>query len=148
MGDHEAVMSIGALAETAGVSPPTIRYYEDIALIPRARRSAAGHRFYTRKDADRLTFIRRCREFGFGLDDVRLLSTLSASPDKDCDEIRDIAERHLATVRDRLAEMRQLEKQLRRFVDTCSSLCCGGPAPDCLSLAEMTPTTPAQAPNP
>lgn len=140
MADHDPVLSIGALAEAAGVTPPTIRYYEEIRLIPPARRSAAGHRHYTGKDVNRLTFIRRCRDLGFGLDEVRLLSALSASPEKDCSEVRDIAAGHLASVRDRLAEMRALEKQLQEFVETCNSLCCGGPASDCLSLAELTST--------
>jgi len=53
MNNHDAVFSIGALSEAAGVSSPTIRYYEDIKLIPPARRSAAGHRHYTRMDANR-----------------------------------------------------------------------------------------------
>jgi len=143
MNDRDAVLSIGTLAEAAGVSAPTIRYYEDIALIPRARRTAARHRYYTRKDVNRLTFIRRCRDLGFGLDDVRLLSDLSVSPDKDCGEVRAIAARHLASVRERLAEMRHLEAQLGQFVEKCNSLCCGGPAQDCLPLAEIGPTTPA-----
>ncbi|RMF39389.1 MAG: MerR family transcriptional regulator [Alphaproteobacteria bacterium] len=137
MPHHDPVLSIGAVAEAAGLSTPTIRYYEEIGLIPPARRSPAGHRRYTRRDIRRLKFIRQCRSFGFGLDEVRLLSTLSVSPDKDCSEVRDIAARHLASVRDRLAEMHRLEKQLQELVETCSSLCRGGPAQDCVSLAEL-----------
>jgi len=138
MVDHEPVFSIGALAEAVGVTPPTIRYYEEISLIPPARRSAAGHRHYTREDVGRLTFIRRCREFGFGLAEVRLLSALSISPDKDCSEVRDIAAGHLASVRNRIVEMRHLAKQLDKFVETCDAQCCGGPAQDCQSLTELT----------
>lgn len=144
MTDQDPVFTIGVLAKAAGVTAPTIRYYEEIKLIPPARRSLAGHRHYTRVDVERLTFIRRCRDFGFGLDDVRLLSALSVSPDKDCGEVRDIAARHLASVRDHLVEIRCLEKQLQKFVETCNSICCGGPAPDCLSLAELTFPEPAQ----
>lgn len=138
MNDHESVFSIGALAEAAGVSPPTIRYYEEIKLIPPARRSAAGHRHYTREDVDRLTFIRRCRDFGFGLEQIRLLSSLSISPDRDCVEVRDIAAEHLAAVRKKVAELRSLERQLQEFVKTCNAICCGGPGRDCVALSELT----------
>ncbi|PWE32366.1 MerR family transcriptional regulator [Maritimibacter sp. 55A14] len=137
MTDHESVFSIGALAEAAGVSPPTIRYYEEIRLIPPARRSAAGHRHYTREDVDRLTFIRRCRDFGFGLDQIRVLSSLALSPDRDCVEVRDIAAAHLTAVRARMVELRSLERQLQEFVETCEAACCGGPGRDCVALAEL-----------
>lgn len=138
MTDHDSVLSIGDLAEAAGVSPPTIRYYEEIKLIPPARRSAAGHRHYTREDVDRLTFIRRCRDFGFGIDQIRLLSSLALSPDRDCVEVRDIAAEHLAAVRSKVAELRSLERQLQEFVETCDAACCGGPGRDCVALAELT----------
>jgi MerR family transcriptional regulator, copper efflux regulator len=138
MTDHDSVFSIGALAEAAAVSPPTIRYYEEIKLIPPARRSAAGHRHYTREDVDRLTFIRRCRDFGFGIDQIRLLSSLALSPDRDCVEVRDIAAEHLAAVQSKVAELRSLEQQLQAFVETCNAACCGGPGRDCVALAELT----------
>ena len=138
MADHESVFSIGALAEAAGVSPPTIRYYEEIKLIPPARRSAAGHRHYTLEDVGRLTFIRRCRDLGFGLEQIRLLSRLSLSPDRDCVEVRDIAAEHLAAMREKVAELRSLERQLQQFVETCNAACCGGPGRDCVALAELT----------
>jgi DNA-binding transcriptional MerR regulator len=138
MTHHDMVFSIGTLAEAAGVSPPTIRYYEEIKLIPPAHRSAAGHRYYSREDVDRLTFIRRCRDFGFGLEQIRLLSSLSISPDRDCVEVRDIAAEHLAAVRKKVAELRRLERQLQEFVKTCNAVCCGGPGRDCVALAELT----------
>lgn len=137
MNHHDAVFPIGALAEATGVSTPTIRYYEEIALIPPARRSAAGHRHYARSDVNRLIFIRRCRDLGFGIDDIRLLSGLALSPDKDCVEIRDIASAHLATVRQKLDELQSLERQLKAFVETCNDACCGGPADECVPLAEL-----------
>jgi DNA-binding transcriptional MerR regulator len=134
---HDAVFPIGMLAELTGVPAPTIRYYEEIALIPPAHRNAAGQRHYTQTDVTRLTFIRRCRDLGFGLDDVRLLSGLALSPDKDCGEVRDIAAAHLAAVRRKLDELQSLERQLQDFVETCEDACCGGPADECRPLAEM-----------
>lgn len=137
MSDTNVVVPIGEAAQASGTSPPTIRYYEEIGLIPPARRSAAGHRHYSRADINRLTFIRRCRDFGFGIDQVRLLSGLAASPEEDCDAVRDIAADHLSSVREKLGELRRLEAQLAGFVTACDGGCRGGASRDCVVLAEL-----------
>lgn len=137
MPDESVVLSIGEAAEASGASTPTIRYYEEIGLIPPARRSAAGHRHYTRTDINRLTFIRRCRDFGFGIEQVRLLSGLAASPAEDCTTVRDIAADHLSSVRHKLKELQRLEEQLAEFVEACDDGCCGGASRDCVVLAEL-----------
>ncbi len=132
MNVHVRVLTIGALAKAAGVTTPTIRYYEEIGLLPPAGRSASGQRIYEATDLERLTFIRRCRDFGFSIDQVRLLSGLSISPDKDCLEVGNIAKAHLGEVRDKLAELRALEKSLAAFAAQCDSACAGGPGRDCV----------------
>lgn len=134
---QDAVFSIGALAEAVALSPPTIRYYEEIKLIPPARRSAAGHRHYAWADVQRLVFIRRCRELGFGLDQIRQLVSLSISADRDCRDVRDIAAEHLQTVQQKLDELQALQNQLQTFVATCDDVCCGGPGGDCQSLMAL-----------
>lgn len=131
------VLSIGALAKAAGVTTPTVRYYEEIGLLPKAGRSASGQRVYDGTDLQRLTFIRRCRNFGFPIEQVKLLAGLSISPDRDCIEARDIASAHLADVRAKLAELRALEKNLEGFVDQCEVACRGGPGSDCVVFKEM-----------
>ena len=136
MPENDPTLSIGQAARAAGVSSPTIRYYEEIGLIPPARRSVAGHRHYGRSEVHRLTFIRRCRDFGFGIDKVRLLAELAADPDEDCGAARDIAADHLSSVRRKLEELRHLEAQLAAFVDACDQACCGGQAGDCVMPKE------------
>lgn len=138
MTTHSRALTIGALAKAAGVSAPTIRYYEEIGLIPRASRSPGGQRAYGETDIERLTFIRRCRDFGFSIDQVRLLADLSVSPDRDCTEVGDIARAHLDEVRRKLAELRELEKSLKVFVDRCETLCSGGPGRDCVVFTDIT----------
>lgn len=138
MPDDDSVFPIGGLSEASGVSPPTIRYYEEIGLIPPARRSAAGRRYYAREDVARLTFIRRCRDFGFGIEQVRLLSGLSTREDSDCAAVRDVAAAHLASVRRKMDELRRLDGQLDQFVRACDAACCGGPSRDCVVLAELS----------
>lgn len=126
---EDCTLTIGKLAKAAGVTTPTIRYYEQIGLLPAADRSETGQRVYGAVDLDRLTFIRRC--FGFGIEQVRLRAGLSISPDKDCREVGDIARGHLKEVQEKMAELKALERSLQRFVAQCDSVCCGGPGREC-----------------
>lgn len=137
MSSRSGALSIGALAKAASVSTPTIRYYEEIGLLPKAGRSASGQRLYEKADVERLTFIRRCRDFGFSIDQVRLLSGLSISIDSDCAEVRDIARLHLVEVRKRLEELRGLERSLNGFVEQCDAICAGGPACNCVVFKKI-----------
>jgi len=137
MRDQRRALTIGALATATGVSAPTIRYYEEIGLLPVAERSAAGRRSYSRVDVERLRFIRRSRDFGFSIDEVRRLSGLSVSTDGDCSAVRDLASAQLATVRERLAELRGLEQSLMGFVGLCDTACAGGPVRDCAVFEDL-----------
>ena len=137
------MLTIGKLAKAAGVSTPTIRYYEEIGLLPPADRSTSGQRVYGAEDLERLTFIRRCRDFGFGIEQVRLLAGLSISADRDCREVGDIARGHLGEVRVKLAELMALERSLQRFVAQCDSVCCGGPGRDCVVFQDLAAEAPA-----
>lgn len=132
-----APLTIGALAARTHCSVPTIRYYEEIGLLPSAHRAANGHRTYTRRDLTRLGFIKRCRDFGFPIEQVRVLTQLFEDGDRACREARDQAQVHLDTVRAKLAELRQLEASLELMVGSCDSTCSTGPARDCCILADM-----------
>lgn len=131
------ILSIGTLARRTGCTVPTIRYYEEIGLLPRATRQAGGHRIYGEADRSRLQFIRRCRDFGFSIEEVRGLVSLSASPGQDCTAVRNMAQAHLDQVREKVRELRALETSLRQFVDGCDTLCAGGPVKDCVILADI-----------
>jgi DNA-binding transcriptional MerR regulator len=138
-------LSIGALADKTGCNAPTIRYYEQIGLLPPALRTAGGHRHYRDADLQRLQFIKRCRDFGFPIEQVRELVAMFENGDGDCAEVRDVAQDQLAAVRSRLAELRALEASLAAFVAGCDSACVGGASRDCciiedLSAADMTVT--------
>ncbi|MCW5663889.1 MAG: helix-turn-helix domain-containing protein [Piscinibacter sp.] len=133
----EAALTIGALADRSGCSVPTIRYYEEIGLIPPARRRDSGHRVYDASAVDLLTFVRHCRDFGFPIEQVRELVSLAASEQRDCFETLDIAHAHLKTVRAKLAELRALERSLARFAKSCSEMCAGGPAARCSILRDL-----------
>jgi MerR family transcriptional regulator, copper efflux regulator len=136
-------LTIGELAERTGCTVPTIRYYEEIGLIPAAKRRPRGHRFYDGTFEELLLFIRRCRDFGFSVDQVRELVALSQTDQRDCSETLEITRSHLESVRARLAELRALERSLARFAASCEATCAGGPAAKCTILKEADAPVPA-----
>jgi len=119
--------SRGTLAKRTGVNAETIRYYETIGLIPEPPRSPGGHRVYDETHLQRLSFIRRCRELGFTLDETRGFLTLVDAGQYTCEQIRDRTQVHLGDVRKRIADLRSMEKVLKQMVAECS----GGLVPDC-----------------
>jgi DNA-binding transcriptional MerR regulator len=131
-------LKIGALAERTGTNAPTIRYYEEIGLLRSADRQAGGQRVYGDADVKRLTFIRRCREFGFSIDQVRSLVALVQDPQSSCMHARDLAQAHLAAVRAKLTELKALERSIVAFVVSCDASCAGGPGPDCVILEDLS----------
>ena len=130
-------LRIGVLAERTGASAPTIRYYEQIGLLPPADRRDGGQRCFGDEDVKRLTFIRQCRDFGFPIEQVRALVSLMTDPERSCLEARDVAQRHLETVRAKLLELKALERSLSGFVQTCEATCAGGPGPACSILEDL-----------
>lgn len=131
-------MTIGTLASATACTVPTIRYYEEIGLLPKATRRMGGHRMYAESDVRRLKFIRRCRDFGFPIDQIRKLLAMVGSPVKDCVEARDVVAVHLDEVRRKLKDLRRLERSLKSFVSACNTQCVGGPANDCVILEDLT----------
>lgn len=133
------------LAGRTRTNAPTIRYYEQIGLMPRADRQEGNQRRYGEEDVRRLTFIRRCREFGFGIDQVRTLAALATDETRSCTEARDLAEAHLRAVREKLRELRILEKTIAGLVETCDARCVGGPGPECVVLDDLSSATSSTA---
>lgn len=130
--------SIGVVAQQTGCSVPTIRYYEEIGLLPAGQRTDAGRRVYGDAAVRRLTFIRRCRDFGFSIEQVRELVGLVDQPDRPCVKVREFAVRHLEQVRERLAELKVLEVSMSQFVRSCDTACAGGQAVNCAILEDLT----------
>ena len=114
------MQTIGEAAKRSGVNIETIRYYEREGIVPAADRSENGRRLYDTAAITRLRFIRRCRDLGFPISDVRALLDLSDNASKHCDEVRAISERHLSDVRERLTDLRELEAALSDLVQSCS----------------------------
>lgn len=114
------MLTIGKLGQAAGVKVPTIRYYEQIGLLPEAERSAGNQRLYGRKALDRLAFIRHARELGFPLDAIRDLLSLSDRPDQPCAAADAIARAQLAAVEARIVRLAALKGELERMIVQCA----------------------------
>ena len=110
-------MLIGKLSAETGVNIETIRYYERVGLLAAPPRTRGGLRMYDQHHVRRLTFIRRSRELGFSLDNIRTLLELSDGK-RDC-AAKELALRHLDDVRGRIASLRRLEKALKRMTEAC-----------------------------
>jgi DNA-binding transcriptional MerR regulator len=109
--------SIGKLGAAAGVKVPTIRYYEEIGLLPPAERSSGNQRLYPPQALARLAFIRHARELGFPLEAIRDLLSLADRPEQACAAADAIASEQLAAVRARIARLQALEGELARMLD-------------------------------
>ncbi|MDP1902605.1 MAG: Cd(II)/Pb(II)-responsive transcriptional regulator [Rubrivivax sp.] len=114
-------MRIGNLAEATGTPVETIRFYEREGLIPAAQRSDNNYRMYTPAHADRLAFIRHCRNLGMSLDEIRSLLRLRDSLPEDCGEVNALLDDHIGHVAQRIRELRALEKDLKALRARCSS---------------------------
>jgi MerR family transcriptional regulator, copper efflux regulator len=106
-------------------------------VLPAGPRTEAGRWLYREPAVKRLTFIRRCQDFGFSIDLVRELVGLLDENQRPCVEVRDIASKHLAEVRKKLAELQALESSLSLFAIGCDIACAGGPVVDCTILEDL-----------
>jgi MerR family mercuric resistance operon transcriptional regulator len=135
-----AAIPIGELSRRSGVNIETIRYYERVRVLPPPPRSANGRRVYGPAETRTLAFIRRSRELGFTLDEIRTLLTLSADDGKGaCAEASSLATRHLAGVRAKIADLRAMEKALAAAVRRCET----GAAPRCPVIDTLWRSAPA-----
>jgi DNA-binding transcriptional MerR regulator len=110
-------LSIGAVAKATGVKVPTIRYYEDVGLLPTADRTASNRRSYDETTVRRLRFIRHARDLGFSVESIRQLIDLSDQPDHSCGDVDSIARLHLADIDEKIARLTALRTEVKRMVD-------------------------------
>lgn len=126
-------MRIGELAENTGVHIETIRFYERVGIISPPVRAANNYRIYDDAHQRRLRFVRRARDLGFSLDEVRTLLRMIDGGDYSCEQVRELGVDHLEAVRRRIADLRRMEGVLSALIDRC----CGGATPDCSMLEAL-----------
>jgi DNA-binding transcriptional MerR regulator len=112
--------SIGDLARRAGYAVQTVRYYEQIGLMPEPPRTEGGQRRYGDDLVRRLLFIRHARDLGFAVEDIRSLLDLSAQPERSCASVDTIAEAHMATIDAKIASLKSLRQEINRMLECCA----------------------------
>ncbi|WBT38026.1 MerR family transcriptional regulator [Hyphomicrobium sp. DMF-1] len=133
------VLTIGDLSKTTGTKVETIRYYERIGLLAAPDRTSGNYRAYGTKDLGRLSFIRRARDLGFGLEQVRELLGLSDQKQRSCEGVDVIARDHLADVDRKLADLKALRRELDSIIRQCG---CGTIA-NCRIIEALAPIDPS-----
>lgn len=113
-------LSIGSLSKLSGVNIETIRYYEKIGVMPKPARSAGGYRVYGQDHVKRLHFVRRGRELGFSLDELRGLLRLVDGHSYTCAEVHVLTVEHLKDVRQKISDLRRLERVMSEIAASCS----------------------------
>ena len=126
-------MNIGEVAERSGIPPKTIRYYEDIGLV-RPGRSGNGYRAFRETDLHKLAFLGRARALGFSIEDCRTLLSLYEDESRESAQVKAVAEDHLTSIDDKIAQLQSMRKTLSHLVDVCH----GDNRPDCPILSDLS----------
>lgn len=127
-------MKIGELARLTSTSVETLRFYEREGLLPQPARTAANYRVYGADHASRVAFIRHCRTLDMALEEIRALLQFRESPQENCAGVNDLLDAHISQVVRRIAELRELERQLRALRHQCTD---AGAAHGCGILKEL-----------
>lgn len=135
----DSVMNIGAAAQASGVSAKMVRHYEEIGLIPKAKRTYAGYRMYTQGDVHTLRFIKQSRNLGFSIEKIGQLLALWQDRRRTSRKVKELAQAHILELEERIREMQDMKNTLSVFVKNCH----GDDRPDCpiLEGLEKTLTT-------
>lgn len=129
-------MNIGKAAKQSGVSAKMIRYYEQVGLIPAPMRTAAGYRHYVAADIHQLHFIRRARDLGFAVAEIKELLSLWRDRSRQSADVKQIAKAHIDELRQKIESLQQMADTLQTLIDGCS----GDQRPDCPILADLEKT--------
>lgn len=130
-------ITIGKLSLQTGVNIETIRYYEKKCILPAPPRTQGGHRLYSEEHMKRLMFVRRSRELGFSLNEIRTMLNMVDGKNLTCSKVKDITLKHLDDVRDKISDLQKLEKTLK----TIASRCKGSKTPDCPIIDALNTST-------
>lgn len=128
-------LTIGELGKATDTKVETIRYYERIGLLPKPPRTGGNYRAYGAAELGRLSFIRRARDLGFPLDQVRALLSLSDDRGRDCATVDALARDHLTEVERKIADLTALRRELAALITSCG----GGTVADCRIIEALAP---------
>ncbi len=109
----------GQLAKKAGVNPETIRYYERMGLLPEAIRTKSGYRLFSEEDVKRIRFIKKAKELGFSLKEIKELLALRFETKGECREVKKLAEEKLMDIQKRIEDLEKIKSTLEYLIEQC-----------------------------
>jgi Cu(I)-responsive transcriptional regulator len=130
-------VKIGELARSTGTKVETIRFYEKIGLLPAPERTEGNYRDYSQPHLARLSFVRRARDLGFTLDQVRALLTLADDRDQSCGAVDIVARDHLSQIDRKIADLQALRRELDEIISQCGQ----GAISECRIIEALGPST-------
>lgn len=113
------MITIGKASEISGVNIETIRYYEREGIVERPGRTASGRRVYSKAEVTSLRFVKRCRDLGFSLADIKVLLRLGGEGNGNCAEVKQVSEGQMSLVRSKIAALQKLESALKELTGNC-----------------------------
>jgi Cu(I)-responsive transcriptional regulator len=131
----EERLTIGKIADATGTKVETVRYYERIGLLPPPRRTSGNYRSYDAEHFSRLAFIRRSRDLGFTIEQIKELLGLADQKERSCGAVDAIARQHLREVERKIADLERLAQELRQLSEQCR----GGTIAECRILEALSP---------
>lgn len=134
-------VTIGRLAALTQVKVPTIRFYEQIGLLPKPVRTEGQQRRYDAHSVRLLTFIRHARDLGFDVDEVRTLISLASTPEASCNAVDGLARRHVEQINFKMAQLRAMRRELMAIINSCH----GPKVKDCRILVGLSKPTKSRA---
>ena len=114
------MMTRGKVARLAGVSVETVRFYENMGLLEKPARTSSGYRIYSPEAVKRIRFIKRAKELGFTLAEIKELLSLRATSGKDCDRVRQKAEEKIEEITERIKALQNMKRVLQKLVKECA----------------------------
>ena len=127
--------TIGQLAQNTGTKAETIRYYEKIGLLEAPARSEGNYRKYGASDQGRLSFVRRARELGFSIDQIRELIAFAEHGEHECSSVDDVVRLHITDINKKIRDLQALQIELKRMIGNCP----GGRVSECRVLEALQP---------
>lgn len=112
-------LKIGEICKITGTTVSTLRYYEEIGLVHPASKSSAKYRYYKKDDIQLIIFIKKAQNIGFALDEIKLILSERSSGKSPCPKVRDLAQRKIIELRDKIKDLKLIERDLKRYILNC-----------------------------
>ncbi len=115
----KGLLKIGEIAKITGIAVSTLRYYEAIGLVKPTDKSSAKYRYYKKDDIQLIVFVKKAQNIGFTLDEIKLILSERSSGKSPCPKVRDLAQRKIVELRDKIKDLKLIERDLKRYILKC-----------------------------